>query len=258
MKVRFLSGSTLQPDPAQHGSTYGLIVDRADLKNQTFDEYVAGLPNQVADFTNGASWAGLSTGVTDNGDGTLTIADVGGVDGNLSFQTTNNVGDWVYLSVNITATDAVNMVFKERNSSAGGTPLGSASFGEADRFTAIYKAGYENSHFSFQVVTADTSATIDSFEIKVIPATIWTAPSTEGSPTLAREVPGVLRNRLLHTEDLTNGVWLRGGGTLIELSAEVGPNGGAAFELTGSAADSNVFQAVSATRRRNTHRANHS
>jgi hypothetical protein len=54
-------------------------------------------------------------------------------------------------------------------------------------------------------------------------------------------------NLLVSTENLANLThWSRGGNIGVSASSEVGPNGGAAFELTGNEADSNLFQEVDA------------
>jgi hypothetical protein len=173
------SGDNISP-----GEAVGLQLDKTYMGSISAAEYIASRPNFADNFTNSDNWGLPNQGVTDNGNGTLTIADVGGTDGILSFQTTNSVGDWVYLSVNITSATATNIGFRERNSSGAGTPLGSSSTSGAGVFTAFYKAGYANSNFALQVISTDTSATIDSFEVKIIPGQHRAAAADNERPVL--------------------------------------------------------------------------
>ncbi|WP_306147250.1 MULTISPECIES: hypothetical protein [unclassified Roseibium] len=202
-----LSGLDGSGGPAEHGATYGLIVDRADLKNQTFDEYVAGLPELT---TNGAfedgltGWEDHSTGpgetFYDTTRGAVAIHSEPSATGRLRQYLNQGAGKTFLITVasHPDSEDIVDVFFENNN-------LGDALPGGS--FSAIVTAEFNSTEVGIRNFRADTTSYVTSVSVKEIPATIWTAPSTEGSPTLAREVPGVRRNLLTYTEDLTNAVW---------------------------------------------------
>jgi hypothetical protein len=226
-----LSGLDGSGGPAEHGSTYGMIVDRADLKNQTFDEYVAGLPELAgADFSTAidgiiGSGGALPSGWHLTSHGTTVTVQKGDGYLDLIINGTNTSNDQLRW-VNQGLVSPGNLVMNEMTVT---NPSGTVtSRGILSRFLAFSTSGgsylsgnfpdvpnpYDNGQptHSVSMVAPDTAGKfnaglfwaigtytdyvirIHSVSTKRVPATIWTAPSTEGSPTLAREVPGVRRN----------------------------------------------------------------
>jgi hypothetical protein len=211
-----LHGLNGQFGAATHGGTYGLIIDRADLKGRTFDEYLDTLPElydhaqaQLLNATgsrNGTGWDVEATALNAQVYMPLTLTE----------------GDYYKVSFAWSGNDEGRTV----NCWVRGSHVATGSTASGDE-AVILKAGNSTEHVKvFMSSEAGDTTYLEITSIKKIPATIWTAPSTEGSPTLAREVPGVLRNLLTHTEDIGGTGWQIASNSIsVTANDAVAPNG---------------------------------
>ena len=222
-------GSGGNPEP---GSTIGLVLNKAGMGGQTAEAYNAGLPNLYP------GTKVFVTGFVDNGDGSYTNS---GTTSEARFLAGDGVleENEFYQIAFDTITDGGITIIVGGTSITGNRFSVANTSGQVQSFSGIVRA--ENTVFDAVRFASSANCTISNISIKRIPGEHLKAPADNQRPVLRKWPVTGRRNLLTYTEDLTDAVWLRGGVTR-SLSAQTGPNGYNAWELTSSVPDATIFQ----------------